>query len=124
VCCKIIYFKIYFIFFAEKSDLLEGYPTMNTNNMSDNGFPNEEDSCPDYSDESDLLLDELSFYLEGILQTFLASVGLLSNIVACLVLASKQMRNSFNLVSNFCLFNKSLDRKIGPWFCHKITRLS
>ncbi len=62
------------------------------------GMPNS-DICPDYNEESDLLLDELSFYLEGILQSFLASIGLMGNMVACLVLASKQMRNSFNLVS-------------------------
>ena len=55
--------------------------------------------CPDYDKSGDLLLDNLGFYLEGILQTSLAIAGLLSNFISCLVLASKEMRNSFNLVS-------------------------
>ena len=55
--------------------------------------------CPDYDKSGDLLLDKLGFYLEGILQTSLAIAGLLSNFISCLVLASREMRNSFNLVS-------------------------
>jgi len=75
------------------------YDNATSVNSSDslNEIPNP-DFCPDYDEESDLLLDKLSFYLEGIIQIVLASVGLFSNIIACLVLASKQMRNSFNLV--------------------------
>ncbi len=59
--------------------------------------------CPDYDKSGDLLLDNLGFYLEGILQTSLAIAGLLSNFISCLVLASKEMRNSFNLVNRHIL---------------------
>ena len=55
--------------------------------------------CPDYDRSGEILLENLGFYLEGIIQTSLAIAGLLSNFISCLVLASKEMRNSFNLVS-------------------------
>jgi hypothetical protein len=63
--------------------------------------------CPDYDKSGDLLLDNLGFYLEGILQTSLAIAGLLSNFISCLVLASKEMRNSFNLVTRTIFFKGS-----------------
>ena len=63
--------------------------------------------CPDYDKSGDLLLDNLGFYLEGILQTSLAIAGLLSNFISCLVLASKEMRNSFNLVTRTHFFKGS-----------------
>jgi len=67
-----------------------------TNSSTVPGF----DHCPDYDRTGEILLENLGFYLEGIIQTSLAIAGLLSNFISCLVLASKEMRNSFNLVSN------------------------
>lgn len=61
-------------------------------------YPVDTTDCPDFDRSGDILLENLGFYLEGILQTSLAIAGILSNFVSCLVLASKEMRNSFNLV--------------------------
>ena len=44
--------------------------------------------CPDFDESGQILLNNLSFYVEGILQTPIAVVGVLSNFVACLVLVS------------------------------------
>ena len=52
----------------------------------------------DIDHESEVLLENLSFYLEGVTQTSLAFAGILCNIIVCFVLASKEMRNSFNLM--------------------------
>ena len=52
----------------------------------------------DIDRESEVLLENLSYYLEGVTQTTLAFAGVLCNIIVCFVLASKEMRNSFNLM--------------------------
>ena len=55
--------------------------------------------CQEYT-EGDLdLLDSLSFYVEGLIQTPIAICGVICNLATCVVLASKDMRNSFNLVN-------------------------
>jgi hypothetical protein len=55
--------------------------------------------CQEYT-EGDLdLLDSLSFYVEGLIQTPIAICGVVCNLATCVVLASKDMRNSFNLVN-------------------------
>ena len=69
---------------------------MNVSNIT--GVPINLEECPDYSQFGEQLLNTMSFYLEGIIQTPIAIVGILANCLACLVLASKQMRNSFNLM--------------------------
>ena len=69
---------------------------MNFSNTTDVTLDLEE--CPEYSEFGDEVLNTMSFYLEGIIQTPIAIVGILGNSLACLVLASKEMRNSFNLM--------------------------
>ena len=69
---------------------------MNFSNTTD--VPLDLEECPEYSEFGDELLNTMSFYLEGIIQTPIAIVGILGNSLACLVLASKEMRNSFNLM--------------------------
>jgi len=44
--------------------------------------------CPEFDEFGQTLLNNLSFYIEGILQTLIAIVGVLGNFVACLVLVS------------------------------------
>lgn len=55
-------------------------------------------NCPDYSDQGEEILSELSFWMEGILQTSVAICGLFCNIVSTIVLADREMQNSFNLL--------------------------
>ena len=55
-------------------------------------------NCPDYSPEGEEILSVLSFWLEGILQTSVATCGLFCNIVSTIVLADREMQNSFNLM--------------------------
>jgi hypothetical protein len=44
--------------------------------------------CPEFDESGQILLNSLSFYVEGIVQTPIAVVGVLGNFVACLVLVS------------------------------------
>ena len=54
--------------------------------------------CPDFSEADSLLLVTFSFWVEGVLQTGLASLGILGNCISCFVLTRKTMRNAFNLL--------------------------
>lgn len=55
-------------------------------------------NCPVYS-KSDLeFLDSFSFWVEGVLQTTLAFLGIIGNILASIIISRKEMRNSFNLL--------------------------
>jgi len=45
--------------------------------------------CQDYTDDDLNLLDSLSFYVEGVMQTPIAVCGLVCNLATCVVLASK-----------------------------------
>ena len=54
------------------------------------------DDCPYFDQNGDILLDNLAFYLEGITQTSFAFAGIMFNCIACIVLGSKEMKNSFN----------------------------
>lgn len=54
--------------------------------------------CPEYGEDEQRLLDGLSFWLEGLVQTTIAISGIIFNIFSSLILASKDMRNSFNLL--------------------------
>ena len=56
------------------------------------------DSPLEFDEESERLLDDLSFYLEGITQTSLAFCGIICNLIVGCVLTTKEMRNSFNLM--------------------------
>ena len=54
--------------------------------------------CPDFDESGQYVLNNLSFYLEGVIQTPLAISGVIGNTVASLILSTKEMRNSFNLM--------------------------
>ena len=69
---------------------------MNDSNITD--VLTDLEDCPVYSEFGENLLNAMSFYLEGIIQTPIAIIGILGNCLSCLVLASKKMRNSFNLM--------------------------
>jgi hypothetical protein len=45
--------------------------------------------CQEYTDDDLDLLDSLSFYVEGVVQTPIAVAGLACNLATCVVLASK-----------------------------------
>jgi hypothetical protein len=70
------------------------------NNTTINTIPEviEDLNCPDYDDDGAILLDDLRFWLEGVVQVTIASSGILCNLVSCLILSDKEMRNSFNLL--------------------------
>jgi hypothetical protein len=59
---------------------------------------NSSSDCPDFDESGQEILNNLSFYLEGVVQTPVAIIGVLGNILSSLILASKEMRNSFNLM--------------------------
>ena len=54
--------------------------------------------CPDYNDCCFQLLEDLSFWVEGVAQLTFAIVGILMNTACCCVLLSKNLRNVFNLL--------------------------
>ena len=54
--------------------------------------------CPQYNECCDYLLHQLGFWLEGVIQTTFAVIGILVNLISSLILASKEMRNAFNLL--------------------------
>lgn len=54
--------------------------------------------CPEYSDADFAFLDAVSFWMEGVLQTVLAVFGIVGNTIASVIIARKEMRNSFNLL--------------------------
>jgi len=55
-------------------------------------------SCPHYNACCGQVLEQLGFWLEGVVQTTFAVAGILVNLVSSLILASKEMRNAFNLL--------------------------
>lgn len=54
--------------------------------------------CPVYTESDEMLLENFSFWVEGVLQTTFAILGIIGNIVASLIITRKEMRNSFNLL--------------------------
>ena len=54
--------------------------------------------CPIFTDGDDAFLDRFSFWVEGVLQTVFGVLGIFGNIIACLIITRKDMRNSFNLL--------------------------
>ena len=71
----------------------------------DVGILDEDDlDCPVYSEADTRLVEFFSFWVEGVLQTAFAILGILGNTVVSLIIAQRDMRNSFNflLVSLAC----------------------
>eukprot|EP00095_Tigriopus_kingsejongensis_P000415 maker-scaffold19_size710362-snap-gene-6.13 protein:Tk00415 transcript:maker-scaffold19_size710362-snap-gene-6.13-mRNA-1 annotation:"AGAP001862-PA" len=56
------------------------------------------EDCPEYGEYDQQLRSGLSFWMEGVIQTTIAISGVFFNIFSSLILASKDMRNSFNLL--------------------------
>ena len=54
--------------------------------------------CPRFEEEDMALLIGFTFWVEGVLQTVLASLGIVGNFVSIFVLTRKSMRNAFNLL--------------------------
>ena len=54
--------------------------------------------CPVYEKSDELFLETFAFWVEGVLQTVFAILGILGNIIASLIITRKEMRNSFNLL--------------------------
>ena len=63
-----------------------------------NGTNGEDILCPAYNDCCKNLLNNLTFWLEGVVQISFAIAGILSNYISCLILSQKEMRNAFNLL--------------------------
>ena len=49
--------------------------------------------CQEYTDDDLNLLDSLSYFVEGVMQTPIAICGLVCNLATCIVLASKVLNN-------------------------------
>ena len=54
--------------------------------------------CPIYSEADQRLLAFFSFWIEGILTTAVAILGIVGNTVVSFIISNKEMRNSFNLL--------------------------
>ena len=71
------------------------------NNVSDStvvsGFIPKRD-CPIFSVEDELFLKSFSFWVEGVVQSVCAGLGIIGNILASVIITRKEMRNSFNLL--------------------------
>ena len=54
--------------------------------------------CPNYDENAEDLLDFFSFWIEGILTTIVAILGIFGNTIVSVIICKKDMRNSFNLL--------------------------
>lgn len=54
--------------------------------------------CPIYSEADQTLLAFFSFWVEGVLTTIVAILGIIGNTVVSFIISNKEMRNSFNLL--------------------------
>jgi hypothetical protein len=55
-------------------------------------------SCPIFLAADLEFLEEFGFWVEGVVQTSLAILGIIGNVLASIILTRKSMRNSFNLL--------------------------
>lgn len=55
-------------------------------------------NCPVYTESDQIMVNDVSFWMEGVVQTSIAISGILFNVFSSLILAAKDMRNSFNLL--------------------------
>lgn len=62
------------------------------------GEPSDGLDCPIYGQNDEDFLEAFSFWVEGVLQTGFAILGIVGNIVASLIISRREMRNSFNLM--------------------------
>ena len=53
--------------------------------------------CPIYSDSDRFWKEAVAFWLDGVIKTILACLGILMNILAAYILVQPKMKNSFNL---------------------------
>ena len=53
--------------------------------------------CPIYSDNDRIMTDHMAFWLDGVIKSIVAFIGVISNIFAGYVLIQPKMKNSFNL---------------------------
>ena len=54
--------------------------------------------CPIYSENDKRLLAFFSFWIEGILTSLVAVLGIFGNTIVSFIISNKEMRNSFNLL--------------------------
>lgn len=54
--------------------------------------------CPSFTQADSFFLVKFSFWVEGVAQTSIATLGIFGNLISCLILTRKHMRNSFNLL--------------------------
>lgn len=76
--------------------------------------------CPIYSETDQKLLAFFSFWVEGILTSIVALLGIMGNTAVSFIISNKEMRNSFNLllVSLACF-----DSTYVSQFCDFVRRL-
>ena len=82
----------------------------------------ENHTCPELTDSDKRLMQALNFWLEGVFLIVVAFLGIIGNFLASLILARKQMRNSFNiLLVALALFDTtylvSLTMHVMPGLC-------
>ena len=54
--------------------------------------------CPDLTESDNHLKKEVAYWLEGVFLVVVAFLGIVGNFLASLILARKEMRNSFNML--------------------------
>lgn len=55
-------------------------------------------SCPLLTEWQESVIRNTSYWIEGVLQSSVAVVGILINLISSIILTKKEMRNSFNLL--------------------------
>ena len=64
-----------------------------TNKSVMNWFSDENLTCPIFSDSDEKILEYLGFWIEGITQVSIASIGMFFNLISLIILGDKEMRN-------------------------------
>lgn len=64
-------------------------------------------NCPEFTEYSTNLLNEITFWVEGVLSCSIAIAGFFGNVGSTMILSGKEMRNSFNwlLIALACFDN-------------------
>ena len=64
-----------------------------TNKSVMDWFSDENLTCPIFSDSDEKILEYLGFWIEGIAQVSIASIGMFFNLISLIILGDKEMRN-------------------------------
>ena len=89
-----------------------------TNKSVMNCFSDENLTCPIFSDSDEKILEYFGFWIEGITQVSIASIGMFFNLISLIILGDKEMRNRWvwNLICDFWSFLSCFLNVVGLVF--------